>query len=96
MAMRRGGSRRKTRTLLSKKKFEKGKVSLKDYFQVFKAGDKVKLVAEPSVHEGMFFTRYYGKVGVVKGKRGKCYAVDIKDGKVTKTIITHPIHLSRP
>ena len=88
-----GGVRRKTRSLLKKSKFMKGKVSLRNYFQSFNLGDKVQLVMDPAVHEGMFYPCYYGKVGTVKGVRGKCYEVEIFDGSVAKTLITHPVHL---
>jgi large subunit ribosomal protein L21e len=95
MAKRMGGNRRKTRSLLKKSKKNKGKISLRKYFQSFKQGDKVQLVMEPAVHEGMFYPCYYGKVGTVMKMRGRCYEVEIYDGSVSKIIITHPIHLKR-
>jgi len=90
-----GGTRRKTRSLLRKYKKDKGKLSLRKYFQSFNQGDKVQLVLDSAVHEGMFYPCFYGKVGMVTGKRGTCYEVQIFDGSVEKTIITHPIHLKR-
>ena len=95
MVKRIGGFRRKTRHKLSKNVRSKGKISLVKYFQEFKKGDNVYLVAEPSVHRGMFYPRFYGKAGVVVGKSGKCYEVQIMDGKKSKTVISHPIHLKR-
>lgn len=95
MSKRVGGARRKTRHKLSKNVREKGKISLTKYFQEFKTGDRVYLVAEPSVHEGRFYPRFYGKSGIISGKRGKCYEVQIKDINKPKTIIAHPIHLKR-
>jgi large subunit ribosomal protein L21e len=95
MTKRIGGFRRKTKHKLSKSTREKGKLSLRTYFQAFKTGDKVYLVGESSVHEGMYFPRFYGRAGTVVGKQGKCYYVEIKDMNMTKKVLVHPIHLKR-
>ncbi len=95
MTQRMGGARMKTRHKLAKNVRTKGKISLARYFQELKAGDKVCLVAEPSIHEGMYFPRFHGKVGTVMAKRGKCYEIEIKDVKMAKTVVVHPIHLKR-
>ena len=88
-----GGFRRKTRHKLRKNVRAKGKVSLAKYFQVFKEGDKVCLVAEPSIQKGMYFPRFHGKAGTVLCKKGKCYEIEIKDHDKIKNIIVHPVHL---
>jgi len=95
MAKRIGGLRRKTRYKLSKRTKDKGKLSLTKYFQTFKEGDKVILKAEPLVQKGMYHPNYYGKVGTVKKKQGKCYEVAIKDRSKQKVLIVHPAHLKK-
>lgn len=90
-----GGFRRKTRHKLSKNYRDKGKVNLTRYFQEFKSGEKVCLVAEPSIHIGEYFPRFHGKSASVIKKRGVCYEVTIKDGSLSKTLIVHPVHLRR-
>ena len=95
MAQRIGGQRRKTRHKLQKSVREKGKISIKKYFQEFSKGDKVLLSAEPAVQSGMYNPRYHSKVGMVSSKRGNCYIVAIKDGGKEKTLIVHPVHLRR-
>lgn len=95
MAKRVGGFRRKTRSKLKKNVRERGKISIRKYFQSFNIGDKVILKAEPAVQKGMYFPRYHAKHGVVKGKAGKCYEVMINDQKKEKTLIVHPVHLKR-
>ena len=90
-----GGFRRKTRHKLSKPLRNKGKISLRKYFQKLKDGDKVFLKAEPSVHEGMYLPRYHGKAGIVVGKQGNDYFVRITDGKKPKKLLVHPVHLLR-
>ena len=95
MATRVGGFRRKTRSKLKKNAKLRGKISIRTFFQGFKVGDHVVLVAEPAIQKGMYFPRYHGKSGIIKGKQGKCYQVAFKDGNKLKTAITHPIHLKR-
>lgn len=95
MTKRTGGFRRKTRHKLTKKRKKKGKISLRSYFQSFKVGDKVLLKAEPAVQKGMYNPRYHSKSGTIKGKRGNCYKLEIKDKNKIKTLIVHPVHLRR-
>ena len=89
-----GGFRRNTRHKLSKNVRQHGKISLRKFLQSFEIGDIVQLVAEPAYQKGMFFPRFYGKVGKVSKIVGSCYEVKIKDGK-EKTVVVHPVHLSR-
>jgi len=95
MATRIGGFRRKTRDKLAKPQKQKGKMSLTKFFQKFNEGDKVYLKADPAYQKGMYFPRFHGKVGVLKGKKGRCYEVQIKDFGKDKTLIVHPVHLQR-
>lgn len=93
MAKRIGGNRRKTRGIFKKNYKAKGKVSLTKYFKEFKVGDKIVLKAEPAVQKGIYFPRFHGKSGIVKGKKGDCYEIAIKDNKKEKSVTVHPVHL---
>lgn len=93
MATRVGGNRRKTRNIFSKHYKNKGKISLTNYLKEYVVGDRVVLKAEPAVQKGLYFRRFHGKSGIVKGKKGNCYEVAIKDGKAEKSVIVHPVHL---
>ena len=95
MTKRIGGARRKTRHKLAKNIRTKGKISLAKYFQEYKEGDKVYLCAEPSIHGGMYYPRFHGKAGTIMAKRGKCYEIKIKDVKMEKILVVHPVHLKR-
>lgn len=53
------------------------------------------LTVEPAVHKGMYDPKYMGKAGIIKRKNGRCYEVNIKDGKKEKCLIVHPVHLKR-
>ena len=95
MAQRMGGSRRKSRHKLSKNVREHGKISLPAYFQIFTKGDPVFLVADPSIHRGLYHARFHGRAGTVVGPRGKCYEIAIKDVHMHKVLIVHPVHLKK-
>jgi len=95
MVTRMGGSRRKTRSKLKKSIASRGKLSISGYMQEFSGGEKVVLKADPSRQKGMYFPRFHGKVGVVKGRRGDSYEVEIKDFRKHKTLFVHPVHLKR-
>ncbi len=95
MSKRAGSFRRKTRSKLKKNIRRKGKISLSKYFQTFDKNDQVRLIAEPAVQRGMYFPRFHNKAGVIKGKKGRCYEVTIKDGNKEKMLVVHPIHLRR-
>jgi large subunit ribosomal protein L21e len=95
MVKRIGGSRRKTRHKFSKSAKTKGKISIRNYLQSFKTGERVLLTVEPAVHKGMYFPRFTGHMGIVKNKKGKCYEVTIMDKTKEKTLIVHPVHLRR-
>jgi len=94
MASNIGGSKRKARYKLKKERRRKGKISVSRFMQSFKTGQKVHLIIESSYHKGEPHTQYIGKTGTVKGQRGKCYEVYIKDGNKEKLLIVHPIHFS--
>ncbi len=93
MAKRIGGSRRKSRSKMTKKVSEKGKISISRYFQEFKKGDKVTIKIEPSVHKGLPDAVFQGRVGEILSKRGECYILKVVDGSVEKKLMVHPIHL---
>ena len=93
MVKRIGGFRRKTRHKLGKSSRERGKISLTRFLQTFKEGDMVQLGAEPAYHKGMYCMRYYGKVGFIKKKVGRCYNVEINDRGLKKLLIIHPVHI---
>ncbi len=95
MVTRIGGFRRKTRSKLSKKPRQKGKLSIRRYLEEFQSGDRVLLAAEPAVQSGMYHPRFHGKAGIVQEMKGTCAVVNIVDGNARKELIVHPVHLRR-
>lgn len=95
MVKRLGGYRRKSRYKMRKPVHERGKLSLRRYFQGFALNDKVALDIEPRVHSGVYNLRFHGRIGVVTGQKGLCYTVKIIDGNKQKSLLVHPVHLRR-
>ncbi len=90
-----GGLRKKSRSKFSKPRRQRGKVGVSRYFNEFKPGEKVMLQAEPSVHKGLYFSRFHGKSGTMGARRGECYEIFVRDQGKEKTIIAHPAHIRR-
>lgn len=95
MVKRIGTIRRKTRHKLGKKPREKGKISIRSYFQKYAQGERVVLKTNPTVHKGLYHPRFYGKTGKVVGMTGECCRVKINDQGKEKTLIVHPVHLKK-
>ena len=93
MARRSRGSRNKTRQLL---RIRGGvRTSITARIRKFEKGEKAVVKINPSFHEGMPHPRYYGVMGTIIDKRGRCYVLEIKDKQKTKRLIAAPIHLQR-
>jgi len=95
MPSRIGQGRKKTRQKLRKNIRRRGKISIRDYLQNFKDGDKVQLIAEPAVQKGFYHARFYGKYGEIVGQQGTNYYVKIMDINKAKKLLVHPVHLKR-
>ena len=52
-------------------------------------------ISQRKYQKGMYFPRYHGMVGEVKGKKGNCYNIAIKDHNKDKLLIVHPVHLKK-
>ncbi len=88
------GYRHRTRKLLRKRIRERGAIPpLSLLMYEYKPGDKVYIIINPSVMKGMPHRRYHGKVGVVKGRRGKAYLVEVVVGSKVKKLFIRPEHL---
>lgn len=59
----------------------------------FEEGQRVHLTIDPSVPDGRFHPRFNGHTGVVSGKQGTAFKVEITDGGKQKTVIAKPAHL---
>jgi large subunit ribosomal protein L21e len=87
------GYRSRTRSLFRKDPRKKGKISISKLLQIYNVGDKVCIKTDSSVHKGMPHTRYYGRIGVINGKRGRSYIVNVSRGRNVATLLVRPEHL---
>ncbi|WP_302080675.1 50S ribosomal protein L21e [Salinibaculum rarum] len=84
-----------TRNKLKNEPRESGTSPPQRAVQEFEDGDSVHLKIDPSVSDGRYNPRFDGHTGVVIGKQGTAYKVQINDGGKDKTIIVKPAHLTR-
>jgi len=87
------GYRSRTRALLSREPREKGKVPVGKLLHILEPGEKIRIKINPSVHKGMPHRRFHGKIGIIKGKRGRSYLVEVPLGRQKRVIIVRPEHL---
>lgn len=89
------GPRRKSRSVLTKRVRERGKLGLSRLLAEYEVGDKVVINIDPGIHRGMPHKRFQGKVGSVVEKRGRAYVLEIPQRKTSKLIIARPEHLRK-
>ncbi len=77
------GFRRKTRSLLTKKKSRGLSYLLYNY----NVGDKVSIIIDPSEHNGMPHRRFHGRVGIVEDVGKRVLKVRVKTGNTDKIVI---------
>jgi len=87
------GTRQGTRKILRKKPSKRGLIPINKALREFEEGEKVKIKIEPSVHKAQPHRRFQGKIGVVQGKQGNAFVVEVKDGGKKKKVITRSEHL---
>ena len=89
------GPRRKSRSVLTKRARERGKLGLSRLLAEYEVGEKVIINIDSGIHKGMPHKRFQGKVGTVVEKRGKAYILDIPQRKTSKLVIAGPEHLRK-
>ncbi|MFP4000679.1 MAG: 50S ribosomal protein L21e [Thermoplasmata archaeon] len=87
------GTRQGTRKILRKDPSKRGLMPINRALQEFEEGEKVKIKIEPSVQKAQPHRRFHGKIGVIDGKQGDAFVVEVKDGGKTKKVITRSEHL---
>ncbi|MGM0404891.1 MAG: 50S ribosomal protein L21e [Thermoplasmatota archaeon] len=89
------GIRQGTRKILSKKPREKGMIPINRALIEFEEGEKARIKIEPSVHKGQPHRRFHGKTGVIAGKQGDAFVVEVKVGGKIKKVIARAEHLRK-
>jgi len=85
----RSGTRRKMKKAL------RAKFKPENIIQEFKSGDKVIININPASTKGVPHTRFTGKMGTVKGKKGNAFIINAYIGKKEKEIQVRPEHLKK-
>ena len=93
MPIRSKGLRSKTRGVFSKRPRDRGMASPNAVLRQFADGARVAIVMDPAQHKGMVHKRFQGQTGVVAGKRGDAFVVDIDHGGKAKRLIVRAEHL---
>jgi len=91
MVKRTKGFRRRTRDKMKKLSREKNTVN--QFLEEFSIGENVLIKIEPSSHRAVPHPRFKGRSGVIMGKRGRSYLVEVEDGSLKKTVIATSEHL---
>lgn len=89
------GKKSKTRRKLRKNVRERGKTSLEKVIQEFSEGTRVSIEIDPGVTKGQPHPKFHGRTGIITGKQGRAYVVDIKEGNKSKEVIARPEHLKK-
>ena len=89
------GPRAGTRYKLQRKPRERGMTKITRTLQTFEEGERAVVKIDPSVHKGMPHKRFHGLTGIVVGKQGDAYVLEVKDGNMPKTVIARPEHLRK-
>jgi len=84
------GQRAKTRHLFKK---ESSKVTVNTFLQEIPSETSVDIKIDSSVHSAMPPQRYHGYTGVVTGKQGSAYLVDVSKGNKKVELIVNAAHL---
>ncbi len=93
MVRRTHGYRYKCRKLLRKHPRERGRPGLSRLMYEYKPGDYVHIDIDPTYIRTAPHRRYQGKTGVIIGKRGRAYLIEVYLGNKRKIIITTPEHI---
>lgn len=87
------GLRSKSRSILRKNVRERGLTPITAKLREFPVGARVAVKLDPASHGGMPHIRFQGHTGIVVGKQGDAFLVEVTIGQKRKTLIARPEHL---
>ncbi|MEE8354317.1 MAG: 50S ribosomal protein L21e [Candidatus Bathyarchaeia archaeon] len=89
------GPQRKSRSVLTKKVREKGKIGISRLLAQYELGDKVVINIDSGIQKGRPHKRFQGKVATVVEKRGNAFVLDIPQRKTSKLVIARREHIQK-
>ena len=87
------GVRQGTRFIVSRSKGERSRLNISRIMHNYSEGDCVAIVLDGGQQMGMPHRRFNGKTGVITGKQGRAWVIEVKDGNKAKKIVSRPEHL---
>lgn len=87
------GQRQGTRQILKRSKSERGRLNIARVMHEYEVGDRVAVVLDGGQQKGMPHRRFNGRSGLISGKQGRAWVVEVKDGNMKKTVVARPEHL---
>ena len=87
------GVRQGSRFIVSRSKRERSRLNISRVMHDYSEGDSVAIVLDGGQQMGMPHRRFNGKTGVITGKQGRAWVIEVKDGNKQKTVVSRPEHL---
>ena len=84
------GQRQGTRSILRRRRHQKGRVNISRIMHNYAEGDRVAIVLDGGQQMGMPHRRFQGRTGFIQGRQGKAWVVAVKDGNMKKTVVARP------
>ena len=73
------GVRQGTRYIVSRSKSERSRLNISRIMHDYSEGDSVAIVLDGGQQMGMPHRRFNGKTGVITGKQGRAWVIEVKD-----------------
>jgi len=89
------GFRVKTRKVMRVSPRNRGMPPVTASLREFAVGSKASVKLDGRVQKGMPHPRYQGQTGIVVGRQGRAFLLEIVVGKKVKTLVVGPEHLLR-
>jgi len=88
------GFLRRSRNTLKGKPRDRGKISIRRYFQEFEIGETVGISIDVK-YRNIPCPKFNGKIGKITGRQGRAYYVNINDNGRKKNVLVCPEHLQK-
>lgn len=88
------GFLRRSRNTLKGKPRDRGKISIRRYFQEFEVGETAGISIDVQ-YRNIPYPKFNGKVGKITKQQGRAYYININDNGRKKDVLVSPEHLQK-
>ena len=88
------GFLRRSRNTLKGKPRDRGKISIRRYFQEFKVGETAGISIDVQ-YRNIPYPKFNGKLGKITNQQGRAYYININDNGRKKDVLVSPEHLKK-